>query len=108
MSSWAKSGWTSRGRGDRHGQKRDRSGNTAANIAGASTDEGPAAGGSQKESQDLRVSRSSTARDRGGVLQFQRQEIPFPTSHKGAATAADASGQHRQQRAGPEKPSSGG
>jgi hypothetical protein len=109
MSNWARSGWTSRGRDNRHGREQlhgpdQQIRNRAGRCAATATAKRCAA----EEPQDLRLSGRGIARDRGGALQLDRQEDAGTAgSGKGPAAAAHLAGQHRQQRAGVEEPASG-
>ncbi len=113
MSSWARSGWTSRGRDNRHDRERSslhRSG-THAEPQVEPTLRGLLAqpkGVLQKNLKTFVYLGRGVARDRGGALQLHRQEDARAAGRRErAATAAHVAGQHRQQRAGLEEPASG-
>ena len=116
MSSWARSGWASRGKDNRHDREQpyfshrraDRAAGRPASRANTARAFGAAQGRLAEEPQDVRLSGRGVAGDRGGALQLHRQENARAAGRRErAATATHVAGQHRQQRAGLEEPGSG-
>src|ERR1017187_10027280 len=107
-SNWARSGWTSHGRDNRHDREQCHSPGIAGVGAGTSPHEDRPQGCAAKEYQDLRVPWRSVACYRSGALQLDRKEDAHAAGWtQGSAATADAPGQYRQQRAGLEEPAQG-
>src|ERR1035441_1599671 len=113
MWSWAKRKWHSRGGDSRHDREHLYSEHCRTDRAANRADIAPVSGAAKRcfaeKPQDARLSRGRVAGDCCGAVQFVRQEDARATGRRQrATTATDFAGQHRQQRAGIEEPTSGG